>query len=93
MPDIQELETLRSRYDKLAAQRSAADALLDNARKELAKLEAEAKELYGTSDLAELEAQLTKMEQENLEKRRAYQEHLDAIEAKLKEVEDKFREA
>lgn len=90
MPDIQELEILRSRYDKLAAQRNAADALLDNARKELAKLESEAKETYGTSDLSELEAQLAKMEQENLEKRRVYQQQLDTIEAKLKEVEEKF---
>jgi predicted secreted Zn-dependent protease len=90
MPDIQELDVLRSRYDKLAAQRSAAEALLENAKKELAKLEAEAKETYGTSDLAELEAQLAKMEQENLEKRRAYQQQLDTIEEKLKEVEEKF---
>jgi len=90
MPDIQELDVLRSRYDKLAAQRSAAEALLENAKKELAKLEAEAKEAYGTSDLAELEAQLAKMEHENLEKRRAYQQQLDTIEAKLREVEEKF---
>lgn len=92
MPEIEELETLRNRYQKLDRQRTEAETLLRQARAELEKLEAEAKELYGTQDLAELEAMLAKMEQENLDKRRAYQAQLDGIELKLKEVEEKFRE-
>lgn len=92
MPEIEELETLRNRYQKLDRQRTEAETLLRQARAELEKLEAEAKELYGTQDLAELEAMLAKMEQENLDKRRAYQAQLDGIEQKLKEVEEKFRE-
>lgn len=92
MPEIEELETLRNRYQKLDRQRTEAETLLRQARAELEKLEAEAKESYGTQDLAELEAMLAKMEQENLDKRRAYQAQLDGIEQKLKEVEEKFRE-
>lgn len=91
MSEVEELESLKKRYQLLADQRTKAEALLENARQELKKLQDEAAERFGTSNLAELEAKLTQMERENLEKRRAYQQQLDGIEAKLKEVEDKFQ--
>lgn len=93
MPDIQDLEVLRTRYQKLDRQRTEAETLLKQARAELERLEAEAKETYGTSDLPELEAKLAEMERENLKKRETYQAQLDTIESKLKEVEEKFRDS
>lgn len=93
MPDIQDLDVLRARYQRLDRQRTEAETLLKQARAELERLEAEAKEKYGTSDLAELEAKLAEMERENLKKRETYQAQLDSIENKLKEVEEKFRDS
>ncbi len=93
MSEVEELESLRKRHQQLAEQRTRAETLLESARQELQKLQDEATERYGTPDLAALEAKLEQMEKENLEKRRAYQAHLAQIEAQLKDVEEKFKEA
>lgn len=93
MSEVEQLESLRQRYQQLAEQRTRAETLLENARQELKKLQEEAAERYGTPDLAALEAKLAQMERENLDKRKAYQAQLDGIEAKLKEVEAKFQES
>lgn len=92
MSEVEQLETLRKRHQQLAESRTRAETLLENARQELTKLEAEATERYGTANLEELEAMLAAMEKENLEKRKSYQAQLDAIERDLKDVEAKFKD-
>ena len=89
MPEqVQEIEELRSRYETLRDKKTKAETLLHSANKELERLKAEAHAQYGTSDLAELEAKLTQMEDENLKLRKEYQKLLDKIETGLRDVED-----
>jgi len=53
-------------------------------------LQKHAREKYGTDDLAELQARLKAMQEENEQKRAAYQDTLQRIEGELAEVEQRF---
>lgn len=90
MSELQDIDTLRMRFEKLRDKKTSAEALLKNAEDELRRLMAEAKERYGTSDVESLKAKLAQIEKDNRDKQRQYQDGLDAIEAKLKEVEAEF---
>ncbi|MFP4375713.1 MAG: hypothetical protein ACLFP4_01605 [Spirochaetales bacterium] len=81
------IEELTERYQALQQKKIRADANRENAQSRLAELKAEAKDLYGTDDVAELEKMLARMENENTERRAAYQQELDAIERDLEAVE------
>lgn len=86
----QTIGELQDRYQKLQAEKVRAETNRENAEKRLAELKAEAREKYGTDDVAELEAQLTEMKAENERKRAEYQSHLDRIESDLAAVEARF---
>ena len=86
----QEMDELRRRYERLRERRITAEADLKNANQELDRLKQEAREKYGTDDLAELTRMLEGMKRENERKRAEYQQPLDGIEARLADVEAQF---
>jgi hypothetical protein len=88
--DPQSIEELQKRYSALNKKQIEADTNLKNAEKQLAALQAEAREKYGTDDLAALRQKLADMKAENETKRRDYQAKLDKIESDLTQVEEKF---
>jgi len=89
----QDIELLKQRHKKLNEEKIKAETNEQRAREELDKLRAEARQKYGTDDLEKLKVMLEEMKQQNLQKRRDYQGHLDSIQAKLAEVEQKYAAA
>jgi hypothetical protein len=89
--DIQDIETLKRRFESLREKKTRAETLLGTAEGELRRLQAEATERYGTSDVESLKAKLKQIEEDNRRKQRDYQTQLDGIDAKLKQVEETFR--
>jgi chromosome segregation ATPase len=89
----QDMGKLRERFDKLNTKKITAEANLKNSSENLEELKKEAREKYGTDDLAALRAMLETMISENERKRAEYQEHLNAIETQLADVEAKNVEA
>jgi chromosome segregation ATPase len=86
----QSIEVLQDRYRELHTKKIQVDTNLENATNQLTVLKEEAREKYGTDDVAALRSKLEAMKAENEEKRRAYQAELDRIEADLAAVEAKF---
>ena len=86
----QSIEQLQERYQSLNKKKIQAETSLDHAQKQLATLQREAREKYGTDDVAELRKKLDQMKAENEAKRRQYQAELDRIEGELKAVDEKF---
>ncbi|HEX4123916.1 MAG TPA: hypothetical protein VHY37_04255 [Tepidisphaeraceae bacterium] len=93
IPKPQSIEELRRRYDDLKDAKTRAETNFENAQKELDREKVFAKSQWGTDDLEELRNKLKEMEEENERKRREYQGQLDAIEADLKSVEEKFTQS
>ena len=87
----QTIEQLQQRYEQLNTKKIQSATLLQSARKQLDALQSEAREKYGTDDLAALQAKLQQMKDENEQKRAAYQVELDRIDADLAQVEQNFR--
>lgn len=92
MSELQDLETLKSRFENLRDKKTRAEERLRTAENELKRLQAEAQERFGTSDVETLKAKLRQVEEDNRRKQRAYQDQLDGIETKLRDVESKFTE-
>ena len=90
-PTPETIEELRARYQQLHERRIQARARLEGAEQQLETLRAEAREDYGTDDLAELESLLEKMTAENEAARRGYQASLDGVERELQEIERSFQ--
>src|SRR5262245_24653287 len=88
----QSIEELQQRYAKLHTKKIQADTNLEHARKQLEQLRKEARDKYGTDDLAELRKKLDQMQAENEAARAGYQQELERIEADLTAVEQKFAE-
>jgi hypothetical protein len=86
----QDIEALKKRHRELEKDKHTAEANQRTAEEQLKRLKAEAREKYGTDDLEELKRKLAEMKQQNLTRRREYQGHLDQIEAKLGEIEQKY---
>jgi SMC interacting uncharacterized protein involved in chromosome segregation len=86
----QTIEELQERYQRLNTKKIESATLLQQAQKQLDNLKREAREKYGTDDLAALEAKLVEMKAENEAKRAAYQAELERIEADLAQVEQNF---
>ena len=61
----QSIEQLQQRYAKLNEQKIQAETNLEHAKKQLDQLQKEAREKYGTDDLAELRKKLDEMKAEN----------------------------
>jgi chromosome segregation ATPase len=89
----QTIEQLQERYKKLDKQKTQAETTLELARGQLAALQKDAREKYGTDDLTELQAKLAAMQAENEQKRAAYQAELERIETDLAAVEQRFAAA
>ena len=87
----QAIETLQQRYQSLNTKMITAKANLATAEKTLEGLKADARQKYGTDDLAELEKKLQMMKDENESKRANYQADLDKIEHDLSAVEQEFK--
>jgi len=87
----QTIEQLQKRYHDLNTKKIQCETKLETARQTLENLKREARQKYGTDDLAELQAKLAQMKAENEEKRANYQRDLDCIEADLNQVEQSFR--
>lgn len=86
---VDEIESLRTRYEELNTQRIQAKTRLDETQRQLEVLQAEAKAQWGTSDLAALQKMLEDQQAENERLRVAYQASLTAIEEGLKKIEIK----
>jgi len=86
----QPIEQLQKRYQDLNRRKIQAETQRDSAKTRVDELRAQAREKYGTDDVAALEAKLTEIIGENARKRAKYQEDLDRIEQSLAEVEAKF---
>jgi predicted nucleic acid-binding Zn-ribbon protein len=87
-----DIEHLKLRYDRLHKQKITADTHLEVARTRLEELQEEARRLYGTDDVAELQKKLVAMKAENDRKRSDYQAELDRIESDLATIEREFAE-
>lgn len=86
----QDFAKLTERFKALDRQRGKVEGSLEAANKQLEAIKAEAMSQYGTDDLAALRQKLVQMQEENLEKRREYQRHLDDIEGQLRKVQEEF---
>jgi hypothetical protein len=86
----QSIDQLQKRYQQLHERKIKAETNLDHARQQLDRLKQEAREKYGTDDVAELGKKLDAMRNENELKRSKYQADLDRIERDLAAVEEKF---
>ncbi|MGD0770998.1 MAG: hypothetical protein ABSB42_22670 [Tepidisphaeraceae bacterium] len=89
----QTIEQLQQRYHELNRKKIQAETQRDSATTRLDELKAQAREKYGTDDVAKLQEKLAGIINENARKRAKYQEDLDKIEKGLAEVEGKFSEA
>ena len=86
----QTIEQLQQRYQRLNTQKIQSETKLEEAKKQLDKLKAEARQNYGTDDIAQLRKKLQEMKDENERRRAAYQADLERIESELASVEQKF---
>jgi hypothetical protein len=91
--ELQSIEALQGRYNKLNTRKIQAETNLENARRQLEQLKQEAREKYGTDDVTALRAKLAELSAENELKRKNYQAQLDRIEGELEAVELKFADA
>ncbi len=82
------IEVLTSEYEQLNQQKIRAQTQLEEANRQLDKLQKEAVSEFGTADLQELKAKLEQMERENEKQRSEYQELLEGIASDLKKIED-----
>lgn len=88
----QDIEALKSRYEKLKTRKTVAETNLANAQRQLEDLRKKARDTYDTDDLEQLRAKLAAMERENTQRRADYQESLNRIEADLKALETKYQQ-
>ena len=89
----QPIEVLQQRFQSLNTRKIQSETNLENAKKELERLQREAREKYGTDDVDELRKKLEQMKSDNEEKRRNYQADLDRIESELSEIETRYERA
>ena len=85
------IEQLQQKYQALNKRKIEAETNLRHARNQMEQLKKEARDKYGTDDLAALRTRLDQMRSENEQKRRAYQEDLERIQKQLDAVEQQFR--
>lgn len=85
------IEVLTQRYNKLHTRKIEAETNLKTASRQLEDLKRQAREQYGTDDLAALREKLRDMEADNEKKRAEYQSALDKIESDLTAVEESYK--
>jgi chromosome segregation ATPase len=86
----QSIEELQKRYQKLHTKKIQAETQRDGAKSRLDELKQQARDKYGTDDLALLRKKLDEIVADNAQKRATYQADLDKIEKALAEVDAKF---
>ena len=84
---LESIEELTQQYNKLNDAKVRAETNLENASAELKRLQQEAVEQFGTSDIAELQKQLDEAEALDRRQREEYRQHLRQIEDQLNQVE------
>jgi SMC interacting uncharacterized protein involved in chromosome segregation len=89
----QDIDKLRERHELLKHQKITAEAHLKTSEDILNELKDQARTLYGTDNIDELQTKLDEMKAENERKRADYQRHLDEIEQKLKDVNSQYESA
>lgn len=88
-----QLDRLRSRYERLRERRIEAGRDLEHATKRLEDLQREARDAYGTDDVAELRERLAALRAENARRVADYEGHLAEVEAAVRAAETDHREA
>jgi chromosome segregation ATPase len=88
--DRQSIEQLTERYKKLDREKTVAETNLKNAQDHLSKLKKEAREQHGTDDIDALKKKLKQLQDDNEQKRGAYQKKLDEIETALADVKSRY---
>lgn len=83
----QELATLKKQYDQLKERKVRTEQNLENIKKQLADLEEQAMQEFGSSDPADLEQILERKRQENAELVRRYKEHIQSVSNDLAKLE------
>ena len=86
----QTIEQLQSRHEALNKQKIQVETQRDHAISQLNELKSQAKELYGSDDVEQLKKTLAEMKAANKEKRSQYQASLNAIDADLAAISEKF---
>jgi chromosome segregation ATPase len=86
-----EIDALRAKFDELNTRKTKAETNLENARKQLEKIKAEAREHFGTDDLEALKKKLAEIAEDNKRKTEEYRKSLQKIETDLRAVEDKYK--
>lgn len=84
----QTIEQLTVRYTQLNEKRIRAESDLKHAENELSKRKEEARGMWGTDDINELDEKLQEMRKSNEKKLTDYQKHLNEIETKLKFIDE-----
>jgi septal ring factor EnvC (AmiA/AmiB activator) len=85
--DDHSIEQLKEQYEKLNERKIETKTELKRAEEDLATLQKDADQEFGTHDVAELREKLNTMEAENKKNRLEYQKLLDKIETDLAKVE------
>lgn len=93
LPEKDDIELLRKRYQELDRKRTTVQAHLEAATKRLEELKDAARKQFGTDDLAELEKKLAAMKADNDRRRAEYRDHLDKIQQSLDDIERNHRAA
>lgn len=88
-----QLDRLRSRYEQLRKRRIEAGRDLEHATKRLESLQREARDAYGTDDIAELRERLAALRAENARRVADYEAHLVEVEAAVRDAEVDHRDA
>lgn len=88
---LAEMEELRKRYDGLSHKKTECETNLKTANKKLQDLQDQARELYGTDNIVELEQKLADMKAENERLVAEYRASLDGIEDNLKLVDEAYQ--
>lgn len=87
------LEQLNARRTSLRDSLVRAQTNADTAQRELQRLEAEAKEKYGTSDPAELQRLVAQWTEENARALDQYETDLNTLDKELKRVQQQLQQA
>ena len=88
----QTIEELQTRFDGLNKQKIKVETQREHALEQLEELKSQAKELYGSDDVEQLNSTLKNLKKKNEKMRSEYQSSLDQIDSELVEINEKFSE-
>jgi len=86
----QSIEALKQRFEKLNKEQAVLQDRRQRADNDLAELQRQAREQFGTDDLEKLESRLAEMKQQNEKQTIEYQKQLDAIDEQLANIDESF---